>query len=333
MMPSETRTPPPLWRKLLPWGIAVVCLAAVVRIIAGNRQEMALILGRLESGTILWALLLSALNIILFSLRSWQVIEKCSGLAIPYLFWQRVFVLSQFLNTALPQAGSLYRAVRLKKEVGLGYTSYVGGYFTYVWLSVLFLLFCSALVLAAWDFSLALAGIPLALLPALGGLALFFAPQLAAWLCRVRLPAWRLLAWLVERLKIVFVMGPLCLQSLRFTLAFLLLALASLLGGVLVLFVVCHGIGLSPSLLQTLVLFVVIQLSGYLAVTPGNIGVQELLYGAVGMQLGFSLAGGVMLALLLRVLHLLALAFLVVLLAAVPVVWQRRPGGQEDKSG
>jgi len=245
---------------------------------------------------------------------------RCSGVAIPYLFWQRFFVLSQFLNSALPQAGSIYRAVRLKREIGLGYTAYVGGYFVFAWLSVLFLLLCATLILGSSGFSPRPFGVPIALWPAAAALLLFLAPALAVMLCRLGLPSWRPVAWLAERLSAVFAMGPACLRSPSFAALFLLLALLGLLPGLLVLSLLCQGIGLSPSPGELLVIFVLIQLSGYVAVTPGNIGVQELLYALVGSQVGFTLASGVMLSLLIRVLHLAALALLTLGLVGLPAL-------------
>jgi hypothetical protein len=60
--------------------------------------------------------------------------------------------------------------------------------------------------------------------------------------------------------------------------------------------------------LSTVVLFFVLsQLSTYVQITPGNLGVFELGFGALGSQLGIGLVGGLLVAALIRVTGYIAL--------------------------
>ena len=62
-----------------------------------------------------------------------------------------------------------------------------------------------------------------------------------------------------------------------------------------------EALDIDVSVSTVVVFFVLLQLSTYVNITPGNLGLLELGFGALGAQLGIGLVGGLLVAALIRI--------------------------------
>jgi len=105
-----------------------------------------------------------------------------------------------------------------------------------------------------------------------------------------------------------------CVRDTGFVLRFAALSVWTFAGDVVILAMTMAALGFDVPLAITIQMFALMSIFGLVRITPGNIGVQELVVGAIGVQAGLTLADGIVLSLLTRALRALAVAMLFVLL-------------------
>jgi uncharacterized membrane protein YbhN (UPF0104 family) len=201
-------------------------------------------------------------------------------------------VVSRFLNGALPQAGSAYRAVALKHQLALSYRGFIAVHLAAAGFELLLLVPLAVWLLAAGPAS---APPPPALLLVVSLLSIALVvvsrPRNAAGSGAPAATSIAALTVLASRSWL-----PVMLQTGA------VLALAAVMQ-----WLAFSAVGLALDL-RILVVFVLLnRISQYVSITPGNIGVRELAYGLAGSAIGVSETAAVAASLLLRVLTWLVL--------------------------
>ncbi|HUP48267.1 MAG TPA: lysylphosphatidylglycerol synthase domain-containing protein [Thermoanaerobaculia bacterium] len=209
----------------------------------------------------------------------------------------RVFIVGRFLNTFIPQGGTVYRGVRLKSLFALGYTQYLRAMAGFTWLSLVVTLALSVAVLSIAP----PAPSNVDPFPAVAWLlALLLATPVAAAVI-VRFAGWLIpLGYFTRRAEEL-------LDGLRVTLArprllapFLVSSVVSFVLWVAFFSVALHSFGLAVHFGPVAVLVVLVRIGSLVTVTPGNVGVLEVASGALVDWLGFSAADGVLVVALAR---------------------------------
>lgn len=286
----------PRFRLLARWLLAVVLLGLAIRLVVSEPE-----LGRRLLATPLWVIFgvgaLVALNQLLMSLRLSLSVESAGGPKISEFVWFRLTTVGQFLNLFGP-LGNVYRAVVLKREHGVSYTSYASALFAFVWLDTLMAFLIAFVVIALLEPGLDLFGYPalLVLLVVVGVAAL--APLVA--LRGVSRFGGLLPARLSERLvKLVATAGN-ALRQPRFMLRFLAINLVTTLVHASALWLGFFAVGGRVGLPGLVLFQVFVRASNLIQVTPGNVGINELAYGLLAHASHCSVEQGVSVALLNR---------------------------------
>lgn len=286
----------PRLRLLTRWLLAVVLLGLAIRLVVSDRE-----LGRRLLAVPLWLIVgvgaLVAINQLLMSLRLALSVEAAGAPRLSVLVWFRLTSVGQFLNLFGP-LGNVYRAVVLKREHGVSYTSYASALFAFVWLDTLMAFLIALVLIAVLEPRLELFGYPALLV-------LFIVIGLAALAPVVALAVVRRFGSLVperysERLIRLFGTAGGALRDPRFALRFLIINLVT---------TVVHASGLWLGFFAVgghvgapgLVLFqVFVRASNLIQITPGNMGINELAYGLLAHATHGSVEQGVSVALLNR---------------------------------
>lgn len=224
----------------------------------------------------------------------------------------RSLIVSRVLNGILPQAGNIYRASHLLNRIGLPWS----GYLTIVMAGMVIDLIVIAVVFGvilidSHLFRISLlhfgpinhSGI-LALTASATVISVFFTVQLGH--------KYRTARYSMPRGTGQKSVAALCRQILshRNFLGLLLQSLVTvtLLGTVLWLILI--GMGFNPGLLGAATLLVAARATQYIVITPGNLGVRELIYAAVGSQLAIGIGAAVSASILLRIMNWIVLGLL-----------------------
>ena len=284
----EKAKPRAFWIGALRSVITVVCIGYIALVLIRER-EVILSIDSLRIAPLLLLLALYCVHYALYTVRFRIIMGTCTGHRPPYLSTLNVLITGMLLNSIMPQSGSVYRGVRLKKQYQIPYTGYVSTYVSFVWLDMSLNLILALLIIWANMNEIRVSGIPAAYF--IGGFlaALVSLPFLVSTLLRIfasgsRQPG----KWLI-RGRSILDSATGTIANPQFLMQVSLLSSLIFLNVVLVFYVGFRLFGYSVPI-TTLALFCVLyKVSAYILVTPGNLGIRELAYGILGDQLGIGM--------------------------------------------
>jgi uncharacterized membrane protein YbhN (UPF0104 family) len=284
-----------LWR----WGLALSAMGFVLYKLASDPQTLARILA-VPSQTLVWLALLFALSQLLLAFRLSLTIAFCGGAGVPMRVWFRLIAVGQLLNTAAPQLGSVYRAVVLKREHGVTYLAYASGLLAFVWLDLVFGVLLASTIIAVLEPTLQLRGIPvlLGLLLLLGVLST--SPAVGARLLSLFSVKGGFIAKAHGRAVTALATVHSVLRAPGFLLRYLLLTVFVTLEQVTTLWLLFRAVGADLPVVTLLLFQVIFKLSTQVVVTPGNLGVTEILFGLLSHGVASTLEQGLAVSVLYR---------------------------------
>lgn len=304
---SPTRRP--VW-KLLSWVLLVASLVLVVHFL-WQRGDALRALSRIGAPLIAALLVMHLVYLVTSGYRYRVVLEKCSDRPVGFRLWFRIYVLSQFLNFAVPQLGSVYRALRLKKEFGISYTRYITGFFSVAWLSAGMNMAMAVVAIVVLQPDLRVGRIPAYLLPLAIGLVVVAAAPLGNLLFGAVKFRAASLAWIQSKLSEVLQVSLSNCRDLRYMLTVAGLGLLVLVQACVIFGLIFSALGLPVAVAALILFYVILQVGTYVNLTPGNIGVQELAFGVLASQLGIGMAEGILAGVFLRIIGYVSLLLIV----------------------
>ncbi len=240
----------------------------------------------------------------LYLLQSWRfkvVIEKCSKKELFFLSWFKIFILGRFLNTIFPQSGNIYRSIRLKKDFNVTYTGYISSYASIIWLDM-----CMNLVMALALIILLNPGLKIGQFLALKlmtiiTVVIIIAPILADLVLKKILFSNRTLYWIHSKLSEVIASSVDNLKDAAFLFKIVYIGMLSFTLTCIVLSLYFLSFGVHVDLPALAVFYTLYKLSTFIVLTPGNLGVQEIMLGFISAEMGIGMAQGVLLSVFIRV--------------------------------
>jgi len=280
----------------------LACIAYLVRFFYQNRDSLQLIL-RLDVITIFFIVILAVIYLFIYSLRIQIVLEKCSRKKLNYIYLFKLMVLARFLNTVFSQMGNVYRGYRLKKEYDISYTSYISSFVSTLWMDTCFnLYFATVLILilspefkigyfTAWTIFLVIA-LCVSAVPPAGNMLLG----------KIKIET-KFLNWAHSKLTEVVSVTIINLRDIRYLGSFLLLGVSELILTILGYYILFKGFGIILTFQALLVFYILMSLSLFIAITPGNIGVQEIAFGFISEQMGIGMDKGILASIVARIIN------------------------------
>lgn len=255
------------------------------------------------------------LYFLLFSERSRSLVHlygaKRSGM-LPFL---HVLIVSRFMNNLVPQTGNVYRGMRLKHDLGLPWKGYAMISVATVLADISGLIAIGLATLAIRGTSLPglslapLGSGPEVLLVSLGvALAIIPVLLISNKLCNrsAERPETHEHA-LTFRQSLSVILRPGVALLLFVQTVTMLLSLST------VLWLIFRSMGIDSGFLAAILFVIVTRLVQYVAITPGNIGPRELLYGILGSQMVIGTAAAVAASIVLRIFSWTVLAVLLIM--------------------
>ena len=242
---------------------------------------------------------------ILYLLQSWRfriVMEKCTGTKVPFGPWFKIYILARFLNTVFSQTGNVYRGITLKKQYNITYTNYIGGHTSMVWLDTSMNLLMALIVIVLFqpDFQIGrfvawkiiaiimiiVIGLPVLAEKWLGILS--FQNKTLVW---IHQRFQQVVSTTVNNFKDRIYLGKL------FILGLLLFARTCV---AFYIYFLCFGTKVDLPALA--VFYAIFKLGNFIMLTPGNLGIQELVFGFLSENMGIGMAQGILVSTLTRVI-------------------------------
>ena len=319
------------WKRLLHWSLLLACTAFIVYFFSTHRDELR-VLGNIRARSIVCLLALTIVYLLVHGMRFKIVLEECSGRAILYWPWFRALILSRFFSIFMPQLGSIYRGVYLKRQFQVSYTRYIGGFCSFAWMDTCFNLLLTLVVVRLANPGLRLGAFSFTSVVGVLLLLIVTIPIVVERVFRAVKLRGRRLLWLHSKLSEVLEVSVRNLRHGAYMVKFVFLGLLTS-GLVIVLLYACfRGMGLTVGWSETVLFYVVLKLSSHVAVTPGNLGVLEIAFGILGEQMQIGMGEGILASAIMRVVGYLALGLL-----SMPLgIWDalsRREASQRGRNG
>lgn len=297
--PAEPRAGTRVAKRLARWAVGVAAVGVAGWMVFTGREQIESLF-RLAAWRV-WAMLgLFFFQFVASVLPLVVILRRMGAKGVPASEWMKLLVVSRFANLIVPQAGTAYKAVSLNRRHGVSYTTYIHAYALLAWMSTVQNLALASVfsweMLASGTREERALGIGLTTV-ALGVTAAPFAA--IPLLRRLRLPG-RWLARVQE--KAAALVDTLADFSKQPRFVGVVLALGFVRFGIWILFfrIALAGMDVDVRLAHLALFLAIWQLSKILIITPGNLGVQEVVYGVVGGAVGIGAAPGVMVSALIR---------------------------------
>lgn len=289
-------------KTLLRWLLAIACLAYLAKFFYDSRSDLSIALA-LDGWILTGIVAMQLLYYLLQGERLRIVMIKCSGRDLPFGPWLKLFIIGRFLNTIFAQAGNISRGIILKRDYGVSYTRYIAANASMAWMDtgMNFLLVAAIVLIFSADLSIG----PFAAWKVLGlsAVATIAGPiAIEAAFRRLRL-GFGPLIWLHNKSAEVLRVSVENLADRMYLLKIVLLGLAIFARTVLLYHLYFLILGIQLDFAALAVFYAFSKLSFYVNLTPGNLGVQEILWGALGELVGIGMAQGVLVSALARVFN------------------------------
>ncbi len=300
-------------RRAAPWLALAVAVTATIALVVARREDLR-VLADLAPAAVAWLVVQQLAYLVAQSGRFHVVLVRFAGRPVGFAPWLRLFVLGRFLNLFVPQGGNVYRAVELRRRFDVTYVNFVAAFVNAPWLAMVLNLALGAVAVAALQPAATLGGWPLWLVLALATLLGAIAPFMALVALRLVPRGARPLAWLRARLVEMVDATLASLGDRRYLMRVFVWTLVSFVQASAMLWYGFAALGSPVGVAEAIAFYVLLQLATYFPVTPGNVGVQELAFGALAAGFGATAVDGVVVSGLVRVTGVVALV-----LAALPL--------------
>lgn len=322
--PNDTRKQtmihtPPL-RRVFKWLATIFVFGAFSLYVAVNRADFQHVL-EIDPYDIALLIGLVVIYTFLMGYQLYLLIKVFAGEITYWTCFEYVSV-GGFLNFFFPQSSFFYRAASFKFRNNLSVKKYLGVYLIFNWETILVSALIGTGIILFYDPSLCIGGIRMTFL--MGGIALgglVFLPMLHAF----RQSA------LIQRMTFLAPVTAIvehALEYLRFPMVLIKTAIVVGIHTVLNLFLMAlcfKSIGLATDLPALMIFLITTRLANLIAITPGNFGIREFAFGYLANALGTSVAMGMSVSLILRVVDFSTKALLS--LVCLIFLKRRRPAG------
>jgi hypothetical protein len=296
--------------KTLRWILTAICIVWVVWYFYNHRESLYLFTS-LSVSVMVVLLILAAVHMCLYALQFYFVLRTCTPRPFSFFAFFKTIILGRIFSNIAPQGGNVYRAVYFKYKFGISYTHYLGGFFCFLWIDAAMNILLAAAVFGWFEPEFRIGTVSVWWI-LLAMTAMWFMPLLFEALFRRQSFRAGALLWLHSRISEMLRVAVQSLSHIRM-LGVVTAANALNFVNTMTFFYLClSGFGTTVGVPVLMMFFVLMKITSYLIITPGNFALREIAYAFLGRQMGMD-AGQ---AMVVSIFHRLAVLIIVVLLAA-----------------
>jgi uncharacterized membrane protein YbhN (UPF0104 family) len=308
--------------KVLRWAVGLLCIIWVGGYFYNHREYLRLFTS-LSVSVVVVLMGLAAVHLLLYALQFYLVLRTCTRRFISFFVFFKTIILGRIFSNVAPQGGNVYRAVYFKYKLGISYTHYLSGFFCFLWIDAAMNIVLSAVIFGIFAPTFHVKQISiwwlLSLLTAMWFLPIIFEVLFG----RISFHS-RGLVWLHGRTSKLLSITVESLSDIRMLCAVIAANTLNFANNALFFYLCFSSFGVSVTISMLMMFFILMKLTSYLILTPGNFGLREIAYAFLSQHMGLEAGQGIVLSML----HRLAVLIVVVLLA-ICFVWR----GQPDRAG
>jgi hypothetical protein len=300
--------------KGIKWTLLGASLIAIIYALAHERETLRQAL-LISPSRLALIIALLVVYFLIYSYRFVILIEKHCDCRIGLLPWLRMLIVVRFMNNTVPQMGTVYRGVHLKKDFGVSYTDYISANLFFILTDTIFNFAIAAVLLLVTGNTLSFGGIHASLWLSMGFIALLALPYLVSYILSHVRAAQQKPSKIIKGLSEVAREITVSVRDIRYMLLSNILALASFVTMAWVFHLLLQAVEVDLPFGTLAVFYALYRLTFHVNITPGNIGIRELAYGLLCAQADVGMSKGILVSAELRILSTVVLLVLGVLLA------------------
>jgi uncharacterized membrane protein YbhN (UPF0104 family) len=320
-------------KALIRWIIALILLSLIIKFFVNNNDKLSLFL-KLQKRDIFLLLALQIAAVIVHAARLKIIAQKFMPKNVSFLKWLQIFTVGRLFNMFVSQSGNLYRTVTLKSKFQLTHTHYISSLFAYAWIDMTLNLALATICFAATKIDLYFWGIKGYIFLSAITATIITLPFILFYISKIpyktHLPFEKITLQLAK-LKNGFMAT---IVDYKLILKVLILGLVSFTIMISTLGIIFQAVDINLNLAQLALIYVILKISIYLILTPGNLGLREILLETVARSIHLPLGYGLVSSIIIRFSHLAALLIMVFFyyIAAFIVKFARNKN-QKDSQG
>lgn len=304
--------------------VLAVSLVYILCLLWHKRDQVQALLANIK---LQYILVIMAVQIIFLLLQAWRyqiVIKKCSSTKIPYKPWLKLFILGRFLNRFVPQLGNLFRSIKLKQDYRISYTDYISSFLAFAWLDTIFNLVLVLIVIriTASEFKVGSFNAEFVLFVILA--FVLAAPILLNLLFKSVNFKTKSIKWIHSKISEVFAVNINNLKDIPFLLKTTALGLLVFISLCVILNTCFIGLNIHTQIAVIVLFCALHKLSLFVTITPGNIGVQEIVYGVLGELMNIGMEQGILVSIIIRITGTIVVSIWGILCGGVELIKNRR---------
>jgi len=301
-------------KKIIQFSLITLFLLLIIKYFAHHKDEFYM-LKNIRLKSIIQLFVISLVINIAYAINILLVLKKIGLKSIGYLDWFKIYVIARYLNLHITQGKSLYLGYKLKKDYGFSYTKSISTITFLTWFYSFTTLFLCCLLIGLKSNSALAKDQYFFLILMLITLATFLAPFLFRIIFTRFNFKQRPLKWLEEKINDLLSEFHKSAKDPK-----LILATTSLIAFQFALYLLLISIGfqalnLHLELSELSLFTVLLMVSKFINIVPGNIGVTEYLCGTLSESITGRLGDGIIMSGILRVVDYVLITILGILFA------------------
>jgi uncharacterized membrane protein YbhN (UPF0104 family) len=296
------------------WTLLAVSLIAVIYALAHERETIREAL-RISPSRLALIVALLVIYFIIYSYRFVILIEKHCNCRIGLLPWLRMLIVVRFMNNTVPQMGTIYRGVHLKRDFGVSYTDYISANLFFILTDTMFNFAIAGTLLVATGNTLSFGGVHASLWLSAAFIGLVALPYLVSYALSRVTAMQKAPGKIVRSLSEVAHEITTSVKDARYMLHSTFLALLSFMTMAWVFQTLLQAVDVNLPFATLAVFYALYRLTFHVSLTPGNIGIREIAYGLLCVQADVGMSKGILVSAELRILSMIVLLLLGVVLA------------------
>ncbi len=288
-------------RNILKYILLIVCLGFIVRYFLTYTDEFSQ-LANISPQFILILIAFGVLSHSIMGLKLFMILKKQGLVQLNFMRWFKIFTISRFINYHITQGGNIYRSITLKKQYQFPYTQSISCITLFTWLESVFMLILTIAIIARTIPDLTLLGINTLLLTGVLLLLFLLIPFGGEKILKLIHLANERLKWAHTKVSDVTREVKDVITDIPFIGQMFVINIVSFFVFIIFIYTAFVAIGSSINFLTMPLFTVLTQLSGILNITPGNLGITEIIYGVLATESGSSIGAGILACGILRVI-------------------------------
>jgi len=293
-------------RLIFQYGITILSIGIIVYIIHRDYEQFKSLV-KFDFSLLLIIFFLQFFTLLVQSYRFKLIFKNIHSVLIPVLSWFELLVMSRILNIFVPQAGNVYRGVKLKKDYQLSYTNYFSGYLSYTWLEMLTTFLFAFIYISISNAGLTFLGIRVNLFLIIMWIVILIFPVTFYKLSQ-KVNFEKLHLKFVEK-KVSEIIAPMeqIISAKMEIVKFVILNIIIVLSSALSMKLCFLNFDIVLSFSELLFFVIILRVSMYVSITPGNLGITELAFSFLCETIGVGLTEGLLVSSTIRIVGMITL--------------------------